>query len=278
MAFLIANNTIISDSEVRLTPFLLDAPFILKQKIWFGYGGIPLFYENLKILETELASLNRELPSYFKNKREMFRLTKRMLNKNRYYRSGLITFQLFIGEDKIDSLITSQARSVFDFPINKQGLLVNVSEIKKHNRSHYNQLIFQNRPKWEQSKTSLTNTPYSGSIIINQDNQVCEGIESNIFMLKDGVLYTPSPETGCYLDVIRPLVIQMAEDLDLKVMETAEIEDKHLQQMVEIFFASEEHGIQWVLGIGARRFVHEYSDKICDKLNTFLKAKAESFG
>ncbi len=276
MAFLIVNNTIYSQQEANLTTFLLPAPFILERTLWFGYGGIPLFKENLQTLEKELSALNRELPSDFKNQRELFRLTKRMLNKNRYYRSGLITFQIFISENKIESLITSRAFSEFDFPINKQGLLINISELKKLSNSQENQLSFQNRSLWQQIKASNKNTPYAGSVIVNQNDRICEGIESNIFMIKDGVLFTPSPETGCYLDIMRDIVIQLAPRLKLKVVETPEVEEKHLRQMDEIFFASEANGIQWVLGIGARRFVHEYSDLICDKINSYLKTRVEN--
>ncbi len=276
MNFLIVNNTIYSEQEANLTSFLLPAPFMLGQTFWFGFGGIPLFKENLQTIEKELNALNRELPPHFKNQRELFRLTKRMLNKNRFYRSGLITFQIFISENKIETLITSRAFSEFDFPINKQGLLITISELKKFSNSQQNQLSFQNRHLWQQIKASNNNTPYAGSVILNQDNRICEGIESNIFMIKDGVLYTPSPETGCYLDVTRDIVIQLAQSLKLKIAETAEVEEKHLRQMDEIFFASEKNGIQWVLGIGDRRFVHEYSDLICGKINLYLKARVEN--
>jgi len=276
MAFLIVNNTIYSEQEAKLTSFLLPAPFVLERTLWFGYGGIPLFKENLQTLEKELNVLNRELPLHFKNQRELFRLTKRMLNKNRFYRSGLITFQVFISETKIETLITSRAFSEFDFPINKQGLLINISELKKFSNSQRNQLRFQNRHLWQQIKASNKNTPFAESVILNQDNQICEGTESNIFMIKDGELFTPSPETGCYLDVTRDIVIQLAQNLKLKVVETSEVEEKHLRQMDEIFFASEKNGIQWVLGIGDRRFVHEYSDLICDKINSYLKARVEN--
>ena len=41
--------------------------------------------------------------------------------------------------------------------------------------------------------------------------------------------------------------------------------------MNEIFLASEENGIQWVLGVGNKRFVHRASIKIHELLNLQLK-------
>ena len=84
MAYLLANNHIYKESEAKLTPFLLNAPDVYKHSVWFGFGGIPLLDENLKILETELKMLGQDLPDLFKNRRELFRLLKRMLNKNRF--------------------------------------------------------------------------------------------------------------------------------------------------------------------------------------------------
>jgi hypothetical protein len=43
--------------------------------------------------------------------------------------------------------------------------------------------------------------------------------------------------------------------------------------MDEVFFANEENGIQWVLGVGNKRFVHQVSDKINIELNHYLKTK-----
>ncbi len=102
MAYVLANNNILKDSEANLTSFLLNAPFVVKHSIWFGFGGIPLLSENLAIIEQELKRLGYDLPPLFKNHRELFRLSKRMLNKNRFYRTGLITLQFFLNDDKLN--------------------------------------------------------------------------------------------------------------------------------------------------------------------------------
>jgi hypothetical protein len=43
--------------------------------------------------------------------------------------------------------------------------------------------------------------------------------------------------------------------------------------MNEIFFASEEIGIQWVLGVENKRFVNPVTKQIHRKLNKILKEK-----
>ena len=120
MDFIIVNGEILKKTEIKSMPFFLDEPFVITRKIWFGFGGIPLFDFNLKTIIDEIKHLNTEIPKLFKNKHEMFRITKRMLNKNKFYRSGLITFQVLFGQTKNNLIISSFAFPEFDFPISKQ--------------------------------------------------------------------------------------------------------------------------------------------------------------
>lgn len=275
MAYLLANNTILSEAEANLTPFLLNAPFVAKHSIWFGYGGIPLVTENLAIIKQELKKLGHDLPQLFRNHRELFRLCKRMLNKNRFYRTGLITFQFFLTNDKIDFLGTAKAFTQTDFQINTQNLLATVSELTEFSHSPNYNSRFAKAPLWEQI-SALQNEESQTAIILNEKQLICEGPASNIFMIKDNILFTPSLKTGCFSDVLRPIIINIAENLQLQVVESDDIEIKHLKQMDEVFQASEVKGIQWILGFEDRRFVHEYTDKIYTELNKFLEKKVEA--
>ncbi|AHW62436.1 branched-chain amino acid aminotransferase [Draconibacterium orientale] len=276
MAYLLINNRILKEAETNLTPFLLNTPDVYKHSIWFGFGGIPLLDENLDIVEIELKTLGHDLPDLFKNRRELFRLLKRMLNKNRFYRTGLITFQFFISEEKIDYLITCKAFEDFDFPGIKQGLLLQVSELKLVSHSQAYNSCFTKAPFWEQVKAECIKTPNAAAVILNEKGIVCEGIAANLFMIKENVLFTPMIKTGCYGDVIRPQIMRLANEINMKVVETDDLEPTYLQEMDEIFFASETKGIQWVLGFNNRRYVHEFSDRIYSALNQFLERKTEN--
>ncbi|MCY1719598.1 aminotransferase class IV [Prolixibacteraceae bacterium Z1-6] len=273
MDFLIINGQVVSKKEANLTEFLWDEPFILSQKVWFGFGGIPLFHENISSIERQLNTFNLSLPTLFKNKRELFRLTKRMLNKNKFYRSGFVNYQFFISDKKINTLITCTAFPEFEYTFSKNGLLVDISDLKKNSHSVTGRFKIHNQTLWKAAQTNAVKTAWQGSILLNEKEKVCEGLESNIYMVKNDVLITPSLGSGCYEDTFRPIILELGKSLNLKVAETPELQKEHLFSMDEIFFASEEKGIQWVLGIQSKRFVHEYSDEIHYKLNAFLKDK-----
>lgn len=273
MEFLLINGKVVSKSEANLTNFVWNEPFIISQKVWFGFGGIPLFNENLKAIEAQFDSFKVALPALFKNKRELFRLTKRMLNKNKFYRSGYITYQFFITNDEVNYIASSQAFSTFDFPFHETGLLVNFSLVKKSSVYNLGALKCHNRHLWKAAKAASKSSAFNNAILLNENEKICEGIGTNIFMIKKAVLITPSLTTGCYNGVLRNIILQHAKALNLKVIEVPEIAKEHLFEMEEVFFASEEYGIQWVLGIDKKRFVHEYSENIYFELNNYLKEK-----
>jgi len=271
MDFIIINGEIVKKSETGFIPFFWDEQFLLTQKFWFGFGGIPLFYENLENIKLILKTLNTDVPHLFSDERELFRITKRMLNKNMFYRSGIITCNIYIMKTKINYIISSFAFNDFDFPISKQGLIINFSEFEKYSGNPLNQFAFSNTTQWKFADSRNQGTTFNNSIFLNEKGVVCDCISASIFMIKGKILYTPSIETGCYTDSLRSLILEMAPKTSLKVLESDEIGKENVIQMDEIFLASEEYGIQWILGVGNKRFVHHYSEKIHEQLNVLLQ-------
>ena len=271
MDYIIVNGEIVKKSETGFIPFFWDEPFVITQKIWFGFGGIPLFYENIENIKLILKTLNASIHHLFTDERELFRITRRMLNKNMFYRSGIITFKIYIGKTGINNIISSFAFPEFDFPITKQGLIINFSEFEKYSGNPLNQFAFANETQWKFADSRNLGTTFNNSVFLNEKGVACDCILANIFLIKGKVLYTPSIETGCYTDSLRSLILEMAPEINLKVLESDEIGKENVTQMNEIFLASEENGIQWVLGVGNKRFVHLYSEKIHEMLNANLK-------
>ncbi len=275
MDYIIINGETIKKKEAGFTSFFWDEPFVITQKLWFGFGGIPLFYENIEGIKIALKALNTAIPALLNDEHELFRITKRMLNKNRFFRSGIITCQVYIGQNVTNTIISSFAFPEFDFPISKQGLLMNFSEFEKYSVNPLNQFNFFNAPFWKFAKAGNLGNTLDNSIFMNEKDAVCDCISSNIFMLKGKVLYTPSIDTGCYIDSLRKFILDSAKNVNLKINESDSIKKEEVFKMDEIFLASEDQGIQLVLGVDNKRFVHNYSRNIHHNLNDYLKNKVK---
>jgi branched-subunit amino acid aminotransferase/4-amino-4-deoxychorismate lyase len=273
MDFLIIDGIIVKRDEADLTHLFLNEPFRLSQKVWYGFGGIPLLPENVSSLIRQVNALKLPFPKELENKRELFRISKRMLNKNKFYRSGYLHFQLLWDKGKPETLVTSNSFSEFDFPFSKEGVLLSFSNQKKKALNSFNRYAFFNKTLWQVSLKELNETHFQNAVILNENNAVCECAFSNIFMIKGNEMITPSLTSGCYNDVLRTFILKTATALGMKAMEVETVKKGDLKKMDEIFIAGEQTGIQWILGIENKRFLHHISKRIHDKLNEFLKKR-----
>lgn len=276
MKFLIVNGHIVVKEEARLSSFLWNDPILISQKVWFGFGGIPLLQENIANLEEQLNSFGADLPSLFKNTRELFRLCKRLLNKNKFYRSGHLLFLFSISAGLVNFLISAENYSGFSFPLNEQGLLVNISPINKCIDQPYHKLKCHNTLFWQAIRNELRETSFQNSIICNRQNFVSEAVAANLFFIKDGVLITPAPESGCYEDIFRKIMLELATKMKIKILESTEIKPSLLFEMDEAFMLSEAGGMEWILGIENKRFVRSVLIELHEKINLYLKEKVKN--
>ncbi|SHE96914.1 branched-chain amino acid aminotransferase [Mariniphaga anaerophila] len=271
MEFLITNGHIERKNETNLNHLLTDTEFRLSQKAWYGYGGIPFFYENLAQIKEQAEALALPFPKEFKDEHELFRLTKRMLNKNKLYRSGYVHFQLFWKEKQVQTLITANAFPEFDFPFSETGVLVTFSSLSKNSKSAFNRFPFFNETLWQAGLSEIHQNPFQQVIFLNENDWVCESLHSNIFLIKENELITPALASGCYFDVLRPHILKAAKQAGLNISEPTNFDKTKTLDADEIFVASESVGIQWVLGIENKRFLHDGSKEIYNLLINSLQ-------
>lgn len=62
---------------------------------------------------------------------------------------------------------------------------------------------------------------YDDGIALSHDGLVSEAQASNVFVVKDGIVYTPSASSGILEGITRDVVLSIAQDEGLKVHETA---------------------------------------------------------
>ena len=272
--FIILNGKIIGSELIHSTNFTIEPTIKLFQKIWFGFGGIPLFAENLKLLKQHASILKLNFPEDLENEREQFRLVKRMLNKNKFYQSGYIWVQLLFSEGNTLTCLGSSSLKGFNFPAADDNLLINFSRLRKNIHNYPNRYSFFNERLWEVARAEIKDTSFGQSILLNEEGSVCEAIGSNIFMLKGNEFITPSLSTGCYDDTMRNVVFQAAEKAGLIIKEADSIDQGEMGEMDEVFLVSEENGFQWIKGIGQKRFFRSRAQLLYINLNELLQKKA----
>lgn len=274
--FVILNETISDSSEINVSQLVLNQRFRIEKKTWYGYTLIPFLNKNIDEIVNVTERLNLKLPAFFNNRNELFRLIKRMLHKNKLYRSGLVSIQLFWHNQNFTSLISAIPSVEFDFPVSKSGILMNFSEISVDEKNPLNQFQFFHHQFWSISEQLVKKTNWHNSVILNRKGMICEAIGSNIYLALKGKIYTPSIHSGCCENPIRSLVIRLLEQIGVEVLETDDIPEDIVFQADEVFLVSEEKGIQWVMGIESKRFLRQYCFELHREINAYMKNLAES--
>jgi len=115
---------------------------------------------------------------------------------------------------------------------------------------------------------------YDDVFILNQEGFLCEALTSNLFIYYDKVLYTPALNQGCIDGVMRRVVMDMAEEEGIPVVE-AQISPEIMKTADELFCTSAVQGIQWVMGYKQKRYFNKLSRILQEKLLTWSYDKDE---
>ena len=101
-----------------------------------------------------------------------------------------------------------------------------------------------------------------------EKGNILETSSCNIFIVSNGVLYTPGLDEGCLAGTMRMQIINLALANGIKVYECA-ILPQNLLAADEIFLTNAIRGINWVGGYRTKRFYNTMSRKLVVLLNDY---------
>ena len=103
-------------------------------------------------------------------------------------------------------------------------------------------------------------------LVLNSNGFLCESMSSNVFIFYDKKLYTPALSEGCIAGVMRQVIIKLAMENAIELVE-AQISPDILNVADEVFLTNAARGIQWVMGYNNKRYFNEVSRYLNEKLN-----------
>ncbi|GAA4774423.1 MULTISPECIES: aminotransferase class IV [Flavobacterium] len=108
-------------------------------------------------------------------------------------------------------------------------------------------------------------------ILLNEDKNVTEALNGNIFMLKDNKLITPPISEGCLNGIMRKQIIALAKTIEGLTVEEVNISPFDLQKADELFITNVIKGIQPVTKYRKKEFETNLSQTLISKLNTKIR-------
>lgn len=272
--FIIYDNKLIDKRDLPINNIFQNQYFELSEKIWYSNDKLPLFDEHILLIQKKIEILNLTKPVELSNPGEILRLTRRMLVKNKAFKTGIINLKFFWKEQETGMMAACSPLSVNFYEHLNRGILLRYTEAKKYSEGIFPEYGFTCELLWNILKIRVKNHKYDGYIIENNKGVITETIESNIYFIKNNVLFTPSIHTGCYIDPIREKILESAIMLDMKVLESPKLDRNSVSGMDESFIASEIKGIRKVMGIENKRFTHLKTELINKKLYRFMSGSS----
>jgi branched-subunit amino acid aminotransferase/4-amino-4-deoxychorismate lyase len=108
-------------------------------------------------------------------------------------------------------------------------------------------------------------------LIVNQDKKIIESISSNLFWVKNKVIYTPSVSSGCVDGVMRKQILKFAGEHQIEIKESRGTTKEELLEAEEIFLSNSVNGIRWVVAMDYKRFFNRTPKLIEQWLNKKIK-------
>jgi branched-subunit amino acid aminotransferase/4-amino-4-deoxychorismate lyase len=102
----------------------------------------------------------------------------------------------------------------------------------------------------------------------NHRGNILETSSCNLFIVSNGVLYTPGLDEGCLAGTMRMQIVNLAINNGIKVYECA-ILPQHLLSADEILVTNAIRGINWIGGYRTKRYSNNMSRKLVALLNEY---------
>ncbi len=102
-------------------------------------------------------------------------------------------------------------------------------------------------------------------LVQNDKGNIIESGSGNMFIVSNGVLYTPPLSDGCIGGVMRMQVINIALENRIKVYESS-LNPQNLLVADELFFTNAATGVQWVAAYRTKRYGHRMALRLQDLL------------
>ena len=102
-------------------------------------------------------------------------------------------------------------------------------------------------------------------LLQNERGNIIESSSGNLFIVSNGVLYTPALSDGCVAGVMRMQVINLAIAHGMKVYECS-LNPQNLLAADELFFTNAIRGIQWAAAYRTKRYAHRQSQELVELL------------
>lgn len=154
------------------------------------------------------------------------------------------------------------------FELNSKGLEVDLYTDLKKNKTSLSNYKTKNALLYVLAGINAQERKLDDVLIGNDKGAILESSSSNLFVVSNGVLYTPGLDEGCLAGTMRMQIINLAVKHGIKVYECT-IFPQNIIAADEIFLTNAIKGVTWVSGYRTKRYFNSTARKLVAFLNDY---------
>ena len=155
-----------------------------------------------------------------------------------------------------------------NFELNSKGFEIDqYTDIKKQ-RNFLSNYKTKNGLVYVMAAINATERKLDDVLIVNDQGGIIESSSCNLFLVSNGVLYTPGLEEGCLAGTMRMQIINLALKNGIKVYE-CNLLPQNLLAADEVFLTNAIRGVNWVSGYRTKRYFNNMSRRLVAMLNDY---------
>lgn len=207
-------------------------------------------------------------------KEHLEKIIIKLLNKNHLYNGVRIRLTVFRdtggyytpGRESCSFLTEAVSLPCDRYMLNKKGLTTGLFTSLLKQADSLSNLKTANSLIYVMAGLYKKEAVLDECFILNTKERIAESISSNIFIMKNGILFTPSLSEGCVEGVMRRQIIRIAQKEGIDCIETGIVKED-LLKAEECFLTNSITGISWVVAYGQKRYYSKTARKLITSLN-----------
>ncbi len=247
------------------------------ESIRYTNGKIMFLADHVKRIKLSMTTLRMNVPAEFTTG-NIEQLIFHLLEQNNIKQDARIRLTVFRNEggfytpetNDISFLIESEVIENNGYQLNQKGLWVDVyAEIKKQVNKISN-IKTGSALLYVMAGITKTSLRLDDCLLVNDNGNIIESISSNIFVVKNGTLYTAPISDGCVDGVMRKQILTIAAQHKILTFEQP-LTVHTLTNGDEVFLTNAIKGIQWVGQFKNKFYTNQKAVFFTDKLNELAK-------
>lgn len=260
-----------------------DEPVITAASRGFRYGdGL---FETMRLTDGQLALADYHFDRLFEGMRLLdFAIPSRftasffleqifaLCKKNGHEHTARVRLMVFRDSSELfDAASTTPQYIIETFALqdtggfNENGLVLGLYEEARKAPGKFSSIKSNNYLLYAMAARYAKKQGWNDSLVLNTKGAICDSAIANVFIIKNGIISTPSLKEGCVAGVMRRHLLATLPGLDYTVQEQT-VTLQMLQEADEVFLTNAVKGIRWVGCFNDIVYANKETTRICNTL------------